>query len=922
MPTPSTSSPSSTANSSGIQTIDALLSGEKWGSSLGQGVSLNYSFPWSNGSAVFTGYLGASYSSSNEPTASSHYGLNAVERAATGTALQAWSKVANLNFSEVADTVSSVGDLRFTFSSAVSGSIWGWAYGPSLSPIGGDVWVNPTIENDSWTVGSYNYEALIHEIGHALGLKHPFDGAPTLPSGQDSTLYTIMSYTAPANNMYATATGYSWSSYGVNINTPMVFDIAAIQYLYGANTSYHASNDTYTFDSTKPFFESIWDAGGVDTLSASNFSTDCTLDLTPGHYSSLHYARPTNVPSTVVTYDGTNNLGIAYNCIIENAVGGSGNDTLIGNSASNLLDGGSGNDTVRLTGSFSQYRIAYTSATAQFTFTDLTNGRDGVDTIRNVESFVFSDVTKTFAQLSTSVTAPNTAPTLSGLPTTTATTTVGVAAALVDFTVADAEGDTLQLSLVAANGTINGLVDADSTRAGIQLSGSAAQINQAVAGATFTPSAAGASSISLSLSDGKGGTAAGTYSLYANTGTGVTPLPPTTLPPLTKQSDFVVLQYASSAVVGADEGNDTYLLSGSMLPAGQSITISDTKGSNSLQLANGLSIASSLVASNTLQLTLSNGSVVTVLGADAFTYDVTGNSTAGLDNTDVSYSSFVQTTLGTTVPTASGVATGRGSVIGNAAAATPFTVSAKTDNFLVLQYASSAVIGSDEGNDTYLLSNSMLTAGQNLTISDTKGSNSLQLASGLSIASSLVASNTLQLTLSNGSIVTVLGADAFTYDVGGNLTAGLDNPDVSYSNFVQGTLGTAVPTTGIATGGAATIGAGATTLLTVGSSGSANATSATETFSFAPASAKAITANTQLTLNQFDVTKDKLQFDLTTALGLTTLSALNGVEGIAVQINAITGSTLVNFGMDANGDVITLTLTGTTSPSSIVVNVI
>jgi hypothetical protein len=51
-------------------------------------------------------------------------------------------------------------------------------------------------------------------------------------------------------------------------------------------------------------------------------------------------------------------------------------------------------------------------------------------------------------------------------------------------------------------------------------------------------------------------------------------------------------------------------------------------------------------------------------------------------------------------------------------------------------------------------------------------------------------------------------------------------------------------------------------------------------------------------------------------------SPLNGVEGIAVQTNPIAGSTLVNFGMDANGDVITLTLTGTTSPSSIVVNVI
>jgi len=124
----------------------------------------------------------------------------------------------------------------------------------------------------------------------------------------------------------------------------MVFDIAAIQYIYGANNSYKTGDDTYTFDPTKPFYKTIWDAGGNDTISVSNFSLNCIVDLTPGNYSTLRYPKPANPGNVTVTYDGTNNLGIAFNCIIENAIGGSGNDTIIGNTANNNLDGGPGND--------------------------------------------------------------------------------------------------------------------------------------------------------------------------------------------------------------------------------------------------------------------------------------------------------------------------------------------------------------------------------------------------------------------------------------------------------------------------------------------------------------------------------------------------------------------------------------------------
>ena len=407
------------------------------------------------------------------------------------------------------------------------------------------------------------------------------------------------------------------------------------------------------------------------------------------------------------------------------------------------------------------------------------------------------------------------------------------------------------------------------------------------------------------------------------------PPPPAPAPPpsTNKLNDFVVLQSASAAIVGSDKGDDTYLISGSMISAGQTFTISDTIGKNSIQLANGLLIVASQVTSNALQLTLGNGGTVTVLSADLFTYDVGANTTAGIDYVDVDYLSFVKNTLGVAVPTTgviTGVVNGGVKVIGTDPAKSVIPVSSKLDDFVVLQYASPATVGADIGNDTYLISGSMVSAGQIVTISDTIGNNSIQLASGLSIASSQVFSGALKLTLTNGGQVTVLDADKFTYDVGGNNSAGIDNLDVSYAIFVKDTLGVTMPAA-VGTsvnGGAQVIGATPATVLVAGSSVPVTATSGADVFSFVPSSATTLSVNTQIVVDQFNTAQDKFQFDLITALSGKTLADLNGVEGISVQVNPFTNSTLINFGPGMNGNPVTLTLAGVINPALVVVDVI
>ena len=111
--------------------------------------------------------------------------------------------------------------------------------------------------------------------------------------------------------------------------------------------------------------------------------------------------------------------------------------------------------------------------------------------------------------------ATNVSPIVTGIPGTAQSVTVGTPAALADFTVDDANGDPLTVTLAPINGTLGNLVDADPGVSGVQLAGSAASINAAIAGATFTAGAAGAARIDIVVNDGSSGTGVGSYAFTA-----------------------------------------------------------------------------------------------------------------------------------------------------------------------------------------------------------------------------------------------------------------------------------------------------------------------------------------------------------------------------------------------------------------------
>jgi len=413
MPSPLTSSQTTTFALSGVSTIDPLLNENhyKWASSSSSKVELTYSFPWING-AYATWQL--PYSLNSELQALNHFNLDSTQISSAINALQAWAKVANITFTEVADTATNVGDFRFAFSSSVGGNYWGWSsYPNNYWANAADVWINPIYASkDDWSIGSYNYLSIMHEIGHGLGLKHPGNynvagggtAEPYLPTALDLRNYTIMSYTSSNYKFFDDITNTYISVYP---ETPMVYDIAAIQYLYGANNTTQTGNDTYRFDPSHPFYKSIWDAGGNDTIDVSNFSTQCTIDLTSGHYSSIGYINHGTGPNL---YNGTNNLGIAFGAIIENAIGGSGNDKIIGNQADNKLNGGDGNDIIIGGGGkdivdggsgvdtiiFSSKLSNFTLAPAGTGFSIKDNvGSEGIATEINVEKLQFNDHTLT-----------------------------------------------------------------------------------------------------------------------------------------------------------------------------------------------------------------------------------------------------------------------------------------------------------------------------------------------------------------------------------------------------------------------------------------------------------------------------------------------------------------------------------------------
>jgi len=88
-------------------------------------------------------------------------------------------------------------------------------------------------------------------------------------------------------------------------------------------------------------------------------------------------------------------------------------------------------------------------------------------------------------------------------------------------------------------------------------------------------------------------------------------------------------------------GDDVYIIS-KAIDSNTKIQIIDTEGSNIIQLIDGLTIANSLFTKNATRLTLSNGSEITINGADKFTFETSGNSTTGDIGQKWTYSEFVR----------------------------------------------------------------------------------------------------------------------------------------------------------------------------------------------------------------------------------------------------------------------------------------
>lgn len=281
-------------------------------------------------------------------------GLTAAGQQLARWAFEAWEMVADVTFVEV------TGGANITFDDEASGayassSFWNGRIFSSDVNVSRD-WIN----RYGTSIDSYSFQTYVHEVGHALGLGHQGEYNGSARFGQDedfandSWQVSVMSYFSQSQNTEIDA------SYA-RLATTMMADILAIQNLYGAadqttatagdttwgenadmggylqdvmrelyggdtsglsTTSYNGANMAFT----------IYDAGGQDLIDFGSQTRAMNLDLREESFSDVNGL--------------IGNLGIARGAVIEDAIAGTGSDTVIGNDVANAIDSGAGNDTV------------------------------------------------------------------------------------------------------------------------------------------------------------------------------------------------------------------------------------------------------------------------------------------------------------------------------------------------------------------------------------------------------------------------------------------------------------------------------------------------------------------------------------------------------------------------------------------------
>jgi len=340
--------------------VSSLLSGVYWNDSHS---TLTYSF----NETIPDSYYNMDLTDNFTPLAQA-------QQESVRSIMQEVSSLLDINFEETNDE----GIIRFSIID-MEESTAAFAYYPNESEdYGGDIFLSTENfgENAPIEKGDFNYSTIVHELGHALGLKHPFEGEDRLPQDEDNIQHTIMSY---SNDASMTTEFFFDSEGALNYQTVFVqpslyslYDISALQAVYGINSNYHQGDNTYAYSFDDPCYVAIWDTGGVDTIDLSSNHGQTIFDLHSGTINSVDFytieaiierqqeiidyeyfnswidTSIQDIYDQGTLYTGKNNISIANGTIIENISTGYGDDIITDNEVDNIIQTGFGNDVIHL----------------------------------------------------------------------------------------------------------------------------------------------------------------------------------------------------------------------------------------------------------------------------------------------------------------------------------------------------------------------------------------------------------------------------------------------------------------------------------------------------------------------------------------------------------------------------------------------
>ena len=429
--------------------VAATLMGSRWTSdAAGTTGAKNFTYFFPTSAADFTttpGYGGIAFDSYNaadqQKIVDSFTPLTAAQQSAMSIIFGQISQYTGATFTKASDGTAANAALRFVNYvdvKAPGGSEARFptnnnaAYSPSDARVAGDNFEGGNAQIASGTgLGLDSWATLAHELGHALGLKHGHDTSLTgaLSAARNDNEFSIMTY---ASYLGANTAGATEAIAGSSPQSFMMYDIAALQTMYGANFSKVGTSATYSWDAvtgqelingapapntgvtiTNKIFETVWTAGAKTTYDLSNLNENGLIDLRPGQWlafsskqlADLNNQAPAGTAQFIAQGNVYNSLLFQGNTAseISNVILGKGNDIVTGNDLANkitggggsdLIDGGAGIDTAVYTGAAAQHTV--TRSGSNIIIADTVANRDGTDTLVSVERAQFTDVTLAF----------------------------------------------------------------------------------------------------------------------------------------------------------------------------------------------------------------------------------------------------------------------------------------------------------------------------------------------------------------------------------------------------------------------------------------------------------------------------------------------------------------------------------------------